>query len=106
MDLDSIDYERQIFQKFFMAILFAFTVFARYLLKGSHPRNIFFHNFLLLSDLRFETWPYIYQANNPPTRLHGNNARIKSDPVEYICGQVSIIFNSCRRSLVDSVLAY
>ena len=38
----SVATERQIFEKFFMAILFAFRVYARNLLKGSRRhRNIF-----------------------------------------------------------------
>ena len=40
-----VDFERQIFEKLYMAILFTLRAFARNLLRGSRGRNIFIFSF-------------------------------------------------------------
>ena len=48
-----------LYKKLFMAVVFTLGVFARKLFKESCRRNNFL-NFVVISDLGFEPWPYIY----------------------------------------------
>ena len=57
-----IDSERQIFKKLFTTILFTLREFSGNLLRGSRRRNIlYFHIFVLMSDLGFEPRPHVSQ---------------------------------------------